>query len=377
MANSRLGFFRIDSLIQAFLLFAVISVAPAQAASGPLPVVLYPAQQKPVSVLNIHAVLDYVVMNPIIKAFQQRYPNVEIRLIEFETADLFQHTVEGSTHTTEPPDAIVGDLLISSAMDLQVKLVNDGYAQRYESPYTRRIPDWAKWRNEAFGFTFEPVVTVVNTKLLPGAPPQDRQQLLELIRSQGESLAGKIATYDIARSGVGYLFAAQDSQQATTYGRLLEAFGTHSVQLACCTGDILDGLASGQYAIGYNLLGSYTKARLASAPNLQMILPADYTLIMTRIALIHKHAVNTQNARDFLDFLLSPAGQQTLASESKLYPIDPGVHGEVTADWLNKHAPGPLKPITVGPQLLVPLDKLKRQRFLSEWRRSLERETKQ
>ncbi|MDN0077544.1 hypothetical protein QU481_22240 [Crenobacter sp. SG2303] len=55
-------------------------------------------------------------------------------------------------------DHPLADVAWSSAMDRQVKLVNDGYAQRYASPVQRGLPDWAKWRDETYGTTFEPVV---------------------------------------------------------------------------------------------------------------------------------------------------------------------------------------------------------------------------
>ena len=51
-------------------------------------------------------------------------------------------------------------------MDLQVKLVNDGYAQPYVSKEITHIPDWAVWKNEAYAITAEPIVIVYNKNLV-------------------------------------------------------------------------------------------------------------------------------------------------------------------------------------------------------------------
>ena len=51
-------------------------------------------------------------------------------------------------------------------MDLQIKLVNDGYAQTYVSKEIAHIPDWAIWKDEAYAVTAEPIVIVYNKKLV-------------------------------------------------------------------------------------------------------------------------------------------------------------------------------------------------------------------
>ena len=59
------------------------------------------------------------------------------------------------------------DLIWSSAMDLQMKLVNDGYAQTDVSPEAEALPSWAIWANQAYGVTAEPAVIAFNKQKLP------------------------------------------------------------------------------------------------------------------------------------------------------------------------------------------------------------------
>ncbi len=317
--------------------------------------------------LVIYSTTDFVAIRPLLESFQAANPGVAIDYVESLTKEIYETVIgPGSWQGLRP------DVIASSAMDLQVKLVNDGYAQTHVSPQTAALPGWANWRDQAFGFSFEPAVMVYDPKRLPAADvPTTRFDLVRLLREKTDLYQGRIGTYDIAESGIGYLFATQDALHAHTFGRLIEGFGRNAVRLSCCSSDVLDAIEAGQVLIGYNVLGSYTKLRIEGGASLAMVLPKDYTLVMSRVALIHRDAPNPKAAKAFLDYLLSRKGQEVLARESHLYPVHPDLDGPSTAAELRRKAEGPLRPITVGPGLLVYLDKLKHARFLDEWRVSV------
>ncbi len=319
--------------------------------------------------LNIFSSTDLEAIRPLIRDFQKLHPGVAIDYIDLFTADLYD-----VIRRNAPVEGRHPDLVISSAMDMQTKLVNDGFAKRHVSPETEMLPPWANWRNEAFGFTFEPAVIVYNSSVLePEDVPQTRFELVRLLREKADTYRGRVATYDIAQSGVGYLFATQDALQAHTYGRLIESFGRTDVLLATSTSDMLDAIVAGRILIGYNLLGSYTRLRIAHGAPLAMVLPSDYTLVLSRVAFIHRDARHDATARSFLDYLLSRRGQTVMAGESHLYAIHPDIKGPATASELREKATGPLRPIRLGPGLLVFLDKLKQGRFLYDWHATVSR----
>jgi ABC-type Fe3+ transport system substrate-binding protein len=264
------------------------------------------------------------------------------------------------------------DLAVSSAVDLQFKLVNDGYALRYDSAAARELPDWAVWRNEAFGFTFEPAVIVYNKQRLPAADvPHTRAELNELLARQPVRFNSRVATYDPATSGVGYLFATQDAEQSPGFWELVHNFGINYVRLHDTTADILDRVASGEYLLGYNVLGSYAQLRADHDPAIGVILPQDYTLVMSRVAFIPRSAPHPELAKLFLEFLLSEAGQRIIAERTGLAAIHPAVSGPMTAARLQSEARDSLRPIRIGPGLLVYLDQFKRAKFLNRWNRFL------
>ncbi|MBJ7515499.1 MAG: ABC transporter substrate-binding protein, partial [Stenotrophomonas sp.] len=98
---------------------------------------------------------------------------------------------------------------------------------------------------------------------------------------------------------------------------------------------------------------------------LGIVEPEDYTLVMLRTAVIPRNARNSAEARRFLDYLLSPRGQQVLSREARLMPI---VRGGATRNGSPERN---LRPIQLGPGLLVYLDALKRRQFLDAWNSSM------
>ncbi|WP_305856872.1 ABC transporter substrate-binding protein [Balneatrix alpica] len=317
--------------------------------------------------LSIYSATDLSAIEPVINGFRQRYPLIAVDYLEYQTNALYQQ-IEDSYRK----DPYAPDLVISSAMDLQTKLVNDGLAQPYRSAYTDSLPEWANWRDEAFGFTFEPVVMVYNKAAFAEQPlPQSHEELAEQLRAHPDFYRSRVGTYDVRTSGVGYLLATQDAVHSSLNGRLLESLGRAMTRTYCCTGNILDEIASGQLVLGYNLLGSYALARAQEDPRIGVILPQDYTLVMSRVAFIPKKARSPQAAKLFLDYLLSPEGQQLIAAHSGLVAIHPQAQGELSITTLREHHPSGFQPIALGPALLVYLDQMKRLRFLREWQGAL------
>jgi ABC-type Fe3+ transport system substrate-binding protein len=256
-------------------------------------------------------------------------------------------------------------------MDLQVKLVNDGCAAPVESTILAQLPDYARWRGELFGLTFEPAVMVYNKRLIaPSEAPRDHFDLLDLLR-QPERFTGRIGTYDIEQSGLGYLYATLDARQSSTWGRLIEAMGRNNVQLFCCTSEILDRVADGRLTFGYNVLGSYALAEAADKPDLAIVLPTDYTLVLTRAAFTPKTARNHADAVSFLNFTQTERGRRILSDKARLFsPLD-GMEELFSQPGIPADARQSLRPVSLSPALMTGLDSMKRQLFLKQWQESL------
>lgn len=320
--------------------------------------------------LVIYSATDRSAIAPLLDAFQVRHPAVALDYREFNTMELDQKMRQLSGD--EFPD-----LVISSAMDLQIRLVNDGFAQAFEDPVLNELPGWANWRNEAFGFSYEPIVFVYNKAAFNDRElPATHEDLATALRSDGPFFQHRVGSYDVRTSGVGYLVASQDEVTSSLSGRLQESLGRAFTQVYCCTAQILDAISTGELVLGYNMLGSYALARAYADPRVGVIVPHDYALVVSRVAFIPKQAPNPTGAKALLHYMLSLEGQQVIARHGALVAIHPQATGPYSVSALQqqqtvKQQTLNFHPIALGPALMVYLDQSKRRRFVAEWQNAL------
>ncbi|MCC5870464.1 MAG: extracellular solute-binding protein [Gammaproteobacteria bacterium] len=322
------------------------------------------SQAPPRGVLTIYSTTDSTAFAPVIADFGETHPEVEVVYIEIEGLPQYERFL-AEVDAGQPG----ADLLLSSSMDLQAKLVNDGYAQGHASVHADALPAWARWRNEAFGFTFEPAVMVFDARMAAERPvPQSRAELLESLKDDRAFWRGRVGTYDIALSGVGYLLASQDDRQYSDFRLLMEAFGEVEVRLEENTSTLLSLIERGELLMGYNVLGSYARSRVDAGARLTIVHPSEYTLVVSRTAVIPDSAPNPRAAQAFLDYLLSPRGQATLAREGGLSAIREDMTGPHSRLGMAGAQVGLLRPIPLGPGLLAYRDQQKQQSLLAAWR---------
>ncbi|NDD74777.1 MAG: ABC transporter substrate-binding protein [Gammaproteobacteria bacterium] len=315
----------------------------------------------------IYSTTDLESFQPVLDDYKLLRPDVDVEYIALDAGPLYERFLGEVRRGSS-----TADLLLSSAMDLQVKLVNDGFAANHDSANARALPAWAKWRRQAFGVTFEPVVMVYNKKMLGDrAPPRSRSELLSALKNEPEFWRGRIGTYDAERSNAGYLLVTQDVLQGETFAVLLQAMGEVDVKKYDNTSAILDRIASGHLIAGYNLLGSYARARIDHGAPLMIVYPEDYTLAVSRTAIIPVAAPHPDAAHSFLEYLVSIRGQQVLTTRSKLNAVRREIQGPYAQSGVFDRELGAIRPIALGPGLLVYLDQQKRERFLDTWRRAM------
>src|SRR5574343_572903 len=313
--------------------------------------------------LVIYGVTDNEQANHLIREFRVQYPAVQVEYSNMSTTELYNRFI------SESAAGAAADVTWSSSMDLQIKLVNDGYAQPHKSAETAKLPEWANWKNEAFGTTYEPIGFVYNKRLVPAADvPQSHADFVKLLNSQTEKYKGKVNTYDPEKSGVGFMLVTQDKlANAAGFAELQKALGAVQTKVQASTGTMMERIASGENLIGYNLNAAYALTRAQKDPSIGIILPKDYTLVISRVMFIAKKAKNPNAAKLWLDFVLSKKGQEIIASKADLYAIRPDVEGATTASGLKAQLGDALRPVPIGTGLLTYLDQAKRLEFLKQW----------
>ena len=317
--------------------------------------------------LVIYATTDADVARPLIEDFRAMYPKIEVEYDDLNSTELHHRFIAESQLG---PDS--ADVLWSSAMDQQASLVSNGYALAYESPESASLPAWAKWKGQAYATTFEPVVIVYNKNLLPAADvPRTHADVARLLSADPNRFKGKVITYDIEKSGLGFFLATQDVTVSSAFWDIAQALGKADTRLSLTTDAMVKRVASGQAVMAYNVLGSYALAQATKNPSLGIVFPGDYTLVMSRIVFINKKAANPNAARLWLDYVLSRRGQTVIANRATLYAVRGDVDGETTAARLTRSLGASIKPIPLGPSLIGYLNNQNYRDFVRQWRQAM------
>jgi len=132
----------------------------------------------------VYSSLDEPLARPMIVGFQKANPDVAVRYEDMLTGEIYDRIVKETDAGEE-----TADFAFSSAMDLQVKLSNDGYAQRSDLPMSARWPGWANWRNTAYALTFEPAVFVYHKpSFTKEKPPSTRAEFVDYLKRHGSAV---------------------------------------------------------------------------------------------------------------------------------------------------------------------------------------------
>ena len=90
-------------------------------------------------VLRILSTADIDLFTPMILSFQNQNPEVTVNYDVVSSTELMR-----ALQDEQAPY----DIAVSSAMDLQIKLANDGLALAHNSLAIALLPDWGKWHRK-------------------------------------------------------------------------------------------------------------------------------------------------------------------------------------------------------------------------------------
>ncbi len=315
----------------------------------------------------VYSTTDTKAAQPLIKDFETLYPNIKVEYNDVNSTEMYNRFIaevaagQGSA-----------DVMWSSAMDLQVKLVDEGHAMTYVSPEAPKLPQWAVYKNQAWGTTYEPCVFIYNKRLVTGNDiPQDHASFARILNTESAKYEGKVTTYDIEKSGLGFMFFVQDTQHFPGMKDLERGFGKTHYRVYSATGSMLEKVSSGEHLLGYDVLGAYALVRAKKDPNLGVVLPKDYTLVLSRVMFISKTAKHPDAAKVWTDYILSQRGQKVIGGAVELFSVRNDIDAEYTAAKLNKELGDKVKPIPVSAEITTYLEPKKRLEFLNAWKAEL------
>jgi iron(III) transport system substrate-binding protein len=315
----------------------------------------------------IYSTTDTAAATGLINDFKALYPGISVEYNDMNSTEAYNRFI-----SERAAGGGSADVLWSSSMDLQIKLVSDGNAMTYASPEISSLPGWAVWKNEAFGTTYEPIAIVYNKRLLSGDEiPQSHADMVRVFTQKADKLKGKVTTYDIEKSGVGFMLITQDSKYNPQFWDFAKALGAVGPRFQSSSGTMMERISSGENVLGFNIFSSYALLRAKKDPSIGIVLPKDYTMVMSRVMFISKTAKNPNAAKLWTDYILSKRGQTIVANQAELGSIRADVEGDQTLAGLTKTLGATLRPIPVSPELLGYLDQTKRLDFIKQWQAAI------
>ena len=304
---------------------------------------------------------------PLVDAFKAAYPGMTVELNDLGTNGSYNRALSEAA-----AKQVGSDIVWTSAMDLQMVLVQKGLAEAYASPEIKHLPPWGQYKNTLFGTSIEPAAILYNKKLLPAEwVPKTRADLIKVLKERRDALKGKVATFDPEKSGTGFFFSTADVRHTKDFWDLVAAFGAAEGKVYGSSGAMREKVLSGEHVLAFNVIGSYALEWAHENPNLGVAFQSDYTSTFSRVAQISKGAPHPNAAKLFLDFMLSERGQKAL-SEKGVPSIRADV-GTINVATLNQTVGGGLKPTAVDEHLTEYMEPKKRAEFFQQWKKALGR----
>ena len=317
--------------------------------------------------LLVYSSTDSSSVTALLNAFSARYPGITVDFLDLSSNDVYTRLTSESAAGSGTAD------LIWAGADTVSQLVEAGYAAEYQTPEAPNLIDGVIWQNSAFGVTIEPITLVYNPRLVdPVSLPDTHEGLIELLGSM--EMPGMVATFDPARSAAGLAYGLVDSEEmGEGYWDLISAFGDAGALLYSSTSTMVEKVISGEHTHAYNIAGSTAAANVASSPDSLAIHKfCDHTPHLVRTMMIPANARNVNASKLFLDFTLSPEGQQLLAAT----PFGV-VRDDVVSDPLLAMPEGCGDAVVLmapGDDRLKTFDETIRSEFIADWHVALEAE---
>lgn len=199
----------------------------------------------------------------------------------------------------------VVDVVISASWDTATDFTKRGWLVAYASPNAAKVPDFLK-TDTAVAQGISALGIVWNTKSGTAKP----SEWADLTKPEYKDL---VNIPDPAQSGSSFeLTAALAGQDDWKLFKDLKANGAI---IAGANADALNPVLQGAKAAVFGAVDYIALASKAKGENIEVIFPASGTVIAPRPAMIMNWSKNQDDAKKFIDYMLSDEGQKAVAGE--------------------------------------------------------------
>ncbi|MGY3747064.1 ABC transporter substrate-binding protein [Vagococcus salmoninarum] len=250
-------------------------------------------------------------INATIPAFEEKY-GIKVELIQAGSGELFKKLE--SEATAPVADVIFGGTYTLYAQNAElfeeyVAAENDQVIEEYRNTNGYSTP-----------YTLDGSVLVINPDLTKGMTIKGYKDLTN------PELKGKIATADPANSSSAYsqltnMLAAQggyDSESAWKY--VADLFTNIDGKISSSSSNVYKTVADGEMAVGLTYEDPVVKL-INDGANVEIVYPEEGTVFLPANSAIIKNAGNMDNAKKFIDFIISKDVQNVLGTTTTNRPV--------------------------------------------------------
>ncbi|MFJ4334025.1 MULTISPECIES: ABC transporter substrate-binding protein [unclassified Streptomyces] len=256
-------------------------------------------------------------MAPITKAFEAKYPAIDLRVLNMNDAQTFQR------YATETATGVrTADVVMATDSVGMLDFVAKGHVLDYTDPNLENLPAYARLAPGVVAVSEDPMVAVYNTALIPKEKqPKDLASMAKL----AASAKGKVGTTDISNPQSFGAVSSYVTERGDAGWKHLEALGPNT-KVESGNGNLMQKLAQGEYQATYFVAGSVRA--LIEGQEAGKILDYTYltdgTPLLPRAVAVTRKAKSPDAAKLFVNFLLSVEGQKA-ACDGGFTPYRDGV----------------------------------------------------
>jgi iron(III) transport system substrate-binding protein len=268
--------------------------------------------------LVVYSARKEELLQPLLDAFKQRYPDVVVTVKSGAAGELGQLI-------TQERSSPRGDIFFTTDAAGIEQLRQDGLMEPYRSPNAAKVPDEFKAADGGWtGAIGRSRNFMVNTELL--GVDQAPHSIFELTDPKWK---GKLAMASIKEGGVRLWLAwlIQELGEEKTI-EFMDGLKANEIEVLANHSEVANAVARGEFPIG--ILNHYYYVPMAREGKPVALIYPDQgpdemgTLVIPLAVGIVKGAQHLDTAKAFVDFALSPEGQVPLTTQENEFPLSAG-----------------------------------------------------
>ncbi|CAM3807646.1 ABC transporter substrate-binding protein [Alkalicoccus chagannorensis] len=230
--------------------------------------------------------------------------------------DMFQGTTGDVLGRLEAEqDNPIADVVVLASMPPAMDFKEQGMTMAYESEYADSLRDgWYDDDHHYYGFSASALGLSYNTDVI-GDVPSDWSDLTE------EQYTDEIAIPDPYESGTARDFiAAYINQEGEEGWELFESLADNGLQMEGANNPALQTVIGGSNQLVMAGVDYMVYNNIEDGEPVDIVFPESGTMVTPRPAFIMESAENIDSAQQYIDYILSDAGQEIVA-DAFLMPI--------------------------------------------------------